>query len=80
MNVRRLKQEIETSTRFNLHCSNYHCPSQILSKKISKINSTILMQNDQVITKLMLFGNEKLIAAQNKSILKSTSELLQATE
>ena len=47
---------------------------------MSKINSTILMQNDQVITKLMLFGNEKLIAAQSKSILTSTSELLQATE
>ena len=38
------------------------------------------MQNDQVITKLLLFGNEKLKVAQNKSILTSTIEFLQATE
>ena len=40
-------------------------------KKYKKIDSSILNQNDQVITKLLLFGNEKLKAAQNKSILTS---------
>ena len=38
------------------------------------------MQNDQVTTKLLLFGSEKLKAAQSKSILTSTTEFIQATE
>ena len=73
-------QEIEISIHFLLQCSNYHCARQTLFKKINKIDSTILKQNDQVITKLLFFGNEKLKAAQNKSILTSTFEFLQATE
>ena len=53
---------------------------QFLFKRESKIDSTILKQNDQVITKLLLFGDEKLKAAQIKSILTSTIEFLQAAE
>ena len=53
---------------------------QFLFKRESKIDSTILNQNDQVITKLLLFGDEKLKAAQIKSTLTSTIEFLQATE
>ena len=73
-------QQIETSTCFFLHCSNYYCSRQIIFKNINKIDSTILRQNDQVIIKLLLFGNEELKVAQNKSMLTSTIELLQATE
>ena len=40
----------------------------------------MLKQNDHVITKLLPFGDEKLKAAQNKSILTSTIEFLQATK
>ena len=69
-------KEIETLTYFLLHCSNYNCARQTLFKKINKIDSTILKQNYQVITKLLLFGNEKLKVAQNKSILTSTTEFL----
>ena len=49
-------------------------------KKINKIDSIILKHNDQVITKLLLFGNEKLKVTQNKFILTSAIEFLQATE
>ena len=73
-------QEIENSTHFLLHCSNYHCARQTLFKKINKIDSTILKQNDQVITKLLLFSNEKLKVALNKPILTSAIDFLQATE
>ena len=69
-------QEIETSTHFLLHCSNYHCTRKTLFKTLTKINSTILKQNDQVIRKFLLFGNEKLKYAKNKSILTSTIEFL----
>ena len=51
-------QEIEISTYFLLHCSNYHCARQILFEKVKKIDSSILNRNDQVITKLLLFGDE----------------------
>ena len=51
-------QEIEISTYFLLPCSNYHCARQILFEKVKKIDSSILNQNDQVITKLLLFGDE----------------------
>ena len=67
-------------TYFLLHCSNYHCGRYTLFKKINKINSNILKQNDQVITNLLLFGNEKVKTAQNKSLLTSTIEFLQVTE
>ena len=67
-------QESETSTHFLLHCSNYHCARQTLFKKVNKIDLTILKQNDQVTTKLLLFGNKKikllktnLYSNQNKS-------------
>ena len=73
-------QEIETSTHFLLHCSHYHCTRQTLFEKVNKIDSSILKQNDQVITKLSLFGDEKLKAAQNKSILTFTVKFLNAAE
>ena len=73
-------QEIETSTHFLLDCPNYHCARQTLFEKVKKIDSSTLKQNDQVITKCLPLGNEKLQAAQNKSTLTSTTEFLQATE
>ena len=65
-------QETETSTQFLLHHSNYYYARQTLFEKVNKINSSIIKENDQVITKFLLFGNEKLKVAQNKSILMST--------
>ena len=72
-------QGIETSTHFLLHCSNYHCARQTLIEKRKKIDSNILKENDQLIKNFLLFGDEKLKAAQNKSILTSTIEFLLAT-
>ena len=56
------RQEIEISTHLLLDCFNYHYPRQTLFEKVNKIDSTILKLNDQVITKPLLFGNEKLKA------------------
>ena len=74
------RQEIETSTYFFLHCSSFHSGRQTLCEKVKKTDSSFLTQNDQVITKILLFGDEKLKAAQNKSILTSTIEFIQTTE
>ena len=54
-------QTIETSTHLLLYCFNYLYARQTLFGKVNKIDSTILKQNDQVITKFLLFGNEKLL-------------------
>ena len=73
-------QEIETSTHFLLHCFNYHRARQTLFEKVKKIDSSILKQRDQFKTKILLFDDEKLKAAQNKFILTSTFEFLQSPE
>ena len=73
-------QTIETSTHLLLYCFNYLYARQTLFGKVNKIDSTISKQNGQVITKFLLFGNEKLKAAQNKFILTSTIEFVQATK
>ena len=56
------------------------CANPLCTEKVKKIDLSILKQNDQVVTKILLFRDEKLKAAQNKSILTSTTEFLQATE
>ena len=73
-------QDIQTLTHFLLQSSNYPCARQIIFKKVNKIDSATLKQNDQVTTKPLSFGNENLKAAQNKSILTFTGEFLQTTE
>ena len=57
-------QEIETSTHFLIHCSNYYCARQTLFEKVKKVDSSMSKPNDQFITKFLLFGNEKLKAHQ----------------
>ena len=72
--------EIQTSTHFLIHCSNYYCARQTLFEKVKKVDSSMLKQIEQFIIKFLLFGNEKLKTAPNKSILASTFVFLQATE
>ena len=57
-------QEIETSTHFLIHFSNYYCARQTVFEKVKKVDSSMLKRNDQFITKFLLFGNEKLKAHQ----------------
>ena len=64
-------QEIETSTHFLLHCFNYDCARQTLFEKVSKVDSIMLKQNDQVITKPLPFGNEKLRVAQKNQDIQN---------
>ena len=46
---------------------------------LKKIDSNTLKQNKQLITKLFLFDKKKLKVVQDKSILTSTIDFLQAT-
>ena len=53
-------QEIETTPHFLLHCPNHHCARKTLSQKINHVSGTISRQNDSTITKVLLFGGNKL--------------------
>ena len=50
--------EMEASNHHLSFCSNYHGSGINLFEKVNKIDSTTLKQNDQVITKLLPFGNK----------------------
>ena len=53
-------QDNETTTHFLLQCSNYYCAKKTLFHKINQVSGTILRQNDSTITKILLFGDNKL--------------------
>ena len=52
--------EIETTTHFVLHCPNHHCARKTLFHKINQVSETTSRQSDPTITKILLFGDNKL--------------------
>ena len=73
-------QDIETATHFFLHCPNHHCARKTLFDKTNKVSGTILKQSDSTITKILLFGDNKLDFETNKILLMSTIEFISLTE
>ena len=67
-------------THFFLHSPNCHWTRHNLFEKVNKIDLAILKQNYQVITKLLLFGNEILETVQNKSHINVYNSAPQAAE
>ena len=65
-------QDIETTIHFLLHCPNHHCARKTLFDKINQVSGTILRQSDSTITKILLFGDNKLDFETNKILLMST--------
>ena len=63
-------QDIETTTHFLLHCLNHHCIRKTLFHKISQVSGTILRQSDSTITKILLFGDNKLDFEEKKILLR----------
>ena len=73
-------QDIETTTHFLLHCPNHHCARKTLFDKINQVSGTILRQSDSTITKILLFGDNKLDFETSKILLMSTIEFISLTE
>ena len=73
-------QGIETTTHFLLHCPNHYCARKTLFDKINQVSGTILRQSDSTITKILLFGDNKLDFETNKTLLMFTIELISLTE
>ena len=73
-------QDIETTTDFPLQCPNHHCARKTLFDKTNQVSGIILRQSDPKITKILLFGGNKLDFETNKILLISTIEFVSLTE
>ena len=72
--------EIETATHFLLHCPIFQCARQSLLTNIKKIDESILKKHDELITKTLLYGDDKFDLSCNKSIISLTIEFIVSTE
>ena len=66
--------EIEPTTHFLLHCSLFKSARQSLLTNIEKIDESILKKHDELITKTLLYGDNKFDLSCNKSIISSAVE------
>ena len=73
-------QDIETTTHFLLHCSNHQCARKTFFNQINQVSGTILRQSDSTITKILLFGDNKLDFETSKVLMMSTIEFVSLTE
>ena len=72
--------EIETTTHFLLQCPVFQYAKQSLLTNIKKIDESSLKKHDEVITKTLLYGDDKFDLFCNKSIISSTIEFIVSTE
>ena len=72
--------EIETTTHFLLHCPLFQSAGQSLLTNIKKIDESILKKHDKLITKTLLYGDDKFVLPCNKSIISSIIEFIVSTE
>ena len=72
--------EIETTTHFLLHCPLFQYARQSVLTNIKKIDESILKKHDGLITKTLLYGNDKFDLSCNKSIISSIIEFIVSTE
>ena len=72
--------ETETKTHFLLHCPLFQSARQSFLMNIKKIDESILKKHDELITKTLLYGDDKFDLSCNKSIISSTIEFIVCTE
>ena len=72
--------EIETTTHFLLHCPLFQSARQSLLINIKKIDESILKKHDELITKTLLYDDDKFDLSCNKFIISSTTEYTVSTE
>ena len=72
--------ETETTSHFLLHCLLFQSARQSLLMNIKKIDESILKKHDELITKTLLYGDDKFDLSCSKSIISSTTEFIVFTE
>ena len=71
--------EIETTIHFFLHCSLFQSSRQSLLINVKKTDESVLKEHDKLITKTLLYGDDKFDLPCNKSI-SLTIEFTVSTE
>ena len=69
-------QNIETSTHFLPHCSNYSNERLTFLNIIRNIDRNILNKNDLKVTETLLYGDSSLDDTNNTLIMNATMEFL----
>ena len=73
------KGEVETSSHYLLHCSNYSEERLALLNTIKNIDMSILQQSDSKLTSVLLFGNTSYGNNKNTFILDATIDYIIST-
>ena len=73
------KGEVETSSHYLLHCSNYSEERFVFLKTIENIDMSILQQRDSKFTSLLLFGDISFDNNKNTFILDATIDHIIST-
>ena len=73
-------QNIETSTHFLSHCSNYSNERLTFLNIIRNIDSNILSKNDLKVTETLLYGDSSYDDTNNTFIMNATMEFLFASK
>ena len=73
-------KDIESTTDFFLHCTNFLIPRQTLFQKIRNIDDNILSQSETQLTQTLLYGNHNYHPSINRLIINSTIDYIIATE
>ena len=74
--LRSCENFVEPATHFFHHCTHFSNQRMTLINKIKDIDKRIFDEKDSVITKTLLFGDEKLSTTDNKSISEATIQFL----
>ena len=73
-------QNIETSTHFLLHCSNYSNERLSFLNITRNIDSNVLIKNDLKVTETLLYGDSSHDNTKNTLIMNATMEFLFASK
>ena len=73
-------EAVDPITHFLIHCAIHHCAWKTLIQKTYLSNDNISEQCDSTITKVLLFGENKLDFETNKILKMSTIEFILPTE
>ena len=73
------KSEVETSSHYLFHCSNYWEERLALLNTVKNINISILQQSDSKFTCVLLFGNTSLDNDKNTFSLDVTTDYIIST-
>ena len=74
------RQDIKLITHFLLHCPNHHCARETLFYKANQVSGTITRLSHSAITKILLFGDNKLDFKRNKILQMYKIESISLTK